>query len=318
MSARLSIGVGLLVALAAGWPAAAAEPPSTSSTPAAATPPDASAVAVLPLEIVGNVPAGRPALDAAVMRGLTMFFAGATIEPTASSARLGAAAATLPCEDAACWTAAGKAVGARHLLAGRVEHKGPNFEVQFRLIDGPSGRLLGTETSSCEAADCSVAELTRQTVRELARQTLSELPTAPPGPVAPATTGAPIPLTPGAPGPSSSEGAALGLRQEADRPAGPSTLRKLLPYGAIALGAGAAAAGGWVIYKDGSCSQWVTTPMGSECNHFRDQMWEGVALTGVGAALLATGIIVAITDHADPGAPVVLVGPGSLRLAGRF
>ena len=93
---------------------------------------------MLPLDVVGNVPAGRPALEAAVVRGLTMF-AGTTVEATQASARLTAAGARVPCQDAACWTAAGKAVGTRHLVAGRVERKGANFEVQFRLFDGSPG-----------------------------------------------------------------------------------------------------------------------------------------------------------------------------------
>ena len=95
-------------------------------------------MAVLPLEVVGNVPAGRPALEAAVVRGLTMF-TGTTVEATQTSARLIAAGAKLPCEDAACWTAVGKAVGTRHLVAGRVERKG----AQLRGAVPPARRPFG-------------------------------------------------------------------------------------------------------------------------------------------------------------------------------
>ena len=205
---------------------------------------------MLPLEVVGNVPAGRPALEAAVARGLTMF-AGTTVEATQASARLTAAGAQVPCQDAACWTAAGKAVGARHLVAGRVERKGANFEVQFRLLEGATGRLLATETNKCEAADCSVAELTRQTVRELARQMLSGTVPGVSSPGTAALTAADA----AARVDRQRRGAASCLRNrrrrrwsELGRGPGQRTVdrRRLLPYAAIAAGVGALAVGGWL------------------------------------------------------------------------
>src|SRR5687767_6418652 len=117
-AARRSRAVSLLTTLTMvatvpgwGWPdRALAQPPAAET----------NTVAVLPLEIVGNVPAGRPALETAVTRGLTVF-SGPTIEATHASAKLTAAKAKLPCADAECWTAAGKTLGARYLVAGQVE-----------------------------------------------------------------------------------------------------------------------------------------------------------------------------------------------------
>jgi TolB-like protein len=310
MIVRSWLGIALVAASTAWSGAARAQ--------GASPPPEGDAVAVLPLELIGNVPAGRPALEAAVVRGLTMF-TGTTVEATQTSARLIAAGAKLPCEDAACWTAAGKAAGARHLVAGRVERKGANFEVQFRLFDGASGRLLATEADKCEAADCSVAELTRQTVRELARTMLSG---APGGKgTAPGTS-----ATGAAATASGSSSEAASVSPEATAPAaavevkasvdsGPSTVRRLLPYTAIAAGVGALGAGVFLMSWNNSCAE--KTRAG--CNRWRQTMWEGVTVTGLGAALLATGAVVAFTDRQDARErTVVLIGPGSLMLRGRF
>jgi TolB-like protein len=298
---------------------------SQSAQSAKAGPSEGDAVAVLPLEVVGNVPAGKPALEAAVVRGLTMF-TGTTVEATQTSARLIAAGVKLPCEDAACWTAVGKAVGTRHLVAGRVERKGPNFEVQFRLLDGPSGRVLATEGNKCEAADCSVAELTRQTVRELARTMLSGAAGGGRGPTpagtssASASTAAPAggaELDSAPPAIPLGSPPAVAAESQPAADTGPSRTRRLLPYLAIAAGAGAVGVGGWLIWRDGSCHDYSDKAM--DCADYRDTMWEGVTATGVGAALLATGVVVALSDRADArNRTMVLIGPNSLLLRGRF
>ena len=194
-------------------------------------------------------------------------------------------------------------MGARHLVAGRVERKGANFEVQFRLFEGAPGRLLATETNQCEAADCSVAELTRQTVRELARQMLNG---TVPGVSIPGTA-ALTPQTPGGPTdsaatpvvPLESPPAAL-VQSAAVQDSGPSTARQFLPYAAIAAGVGTLGVGGWLIWRDGNCAE-EKLAIANDCNTWRETMWEGVAVTGVGAALLATGR--GRRHHRPPGRP---------------
>ena len=50
-------------------------------------------------------------------------------------------------------------------------------------------------------------------------------------------------------------------------------------------------------------------------------MWAGVAVTGAGAALLATGVALAITNRdldSDSRAPVLSIHPGGFTLSGRF
>lgn len=309
---RLLIGPALLAATVVWSGEVRAQGASTPT-------PEGDSVAVLPLELIGNVPAGRSALEAAVVRGLTMF-TGTTVEATQTSARLIAAGAKLPCEDAACWTAAGKAAGARHLVAGRVERKGPNFEVQFRLLEGTSGRLLATETNRCEAADCSVAELTRQTVRELARTMLSGASGGKGTPPGTAASGAVATADGSASGAASLSPEATApvatVESQASVDSGPSTARRLLPYTAIAAGVGVAGAGVYLMSQNNSCDEKTRDGV---CNTYRETMWAGVTLTGLGAALLATGVVVAITDHLDARErTVVLIGPRSLMLRGRF
>ena len=52
---------------------------------------------------------------------------------------------------------------------------------------------------------------------------------------------------------------------------------------------------------------------------YRDTMWGGVTATGVGAALLATGVVVALSDRADArNRTMVLDRPEQPALRGRF
>ncbi len=121
---------------------------------------------------------------------------------------------------------------------------------------------------------------------------------------------APAAIPPGSP-----PAVAAESRPAAD--SGPSRTRRVLPYLAIAAGAGAVGVGGWLIWRDGSCQEYADRAM--ECNHYRDTMWAGVTTTGVGAALLATGVVVALSDRADARSrTMVLIGPSSLLLRGRF
>jgi hypothetical protein len=92
-----------------------------------------------------------------------------------------------------------------------------------------------------------------------------------------------------------------------------------MPYTAMAAGVGALGAGIYLMKLDNDCSEYATKAPGKPCNTWHETMWEGVIATGVGTALLATGVAVAITDHLDArDRTVVLIGPRSLMLRGRF
>jgi hypothetical protein len=283
-----------------------------------------NAVAVLPLEIEGNVPAGRPALESAVSRGLAVL-SGPTIGATESAAKLGASGAKVPCATEACWTAAGKAIDARYLVAGKIERKGPLFEVRFRLMDAPSGRLLATETNKCEVADCSVAELCRTTVRELVRQTLGE----PAATTAPALT----PPPPGEPPPRpaaepaapilepSPAGETAALHQEQPAPV-PRAARipAVVPIVAIVAGAAALGAGAYYLKREGDC-----TDSEEPCQTFHDTIWGGVGWTAGGVALVGTGVVMAVLrarardgGSGSEGGTTLSFGPSSAFISGRF
>ena len=295
-----------------------------------------NAIAVLPLEIEGNVPAGRVALESAVSRGLAVV-SGPTISAPESVAKLTPAGAKVPCASEACWMAAGKAIAARYLVAGKVERKGPLFEVRFRLVDAPTGRMLATENNKCEVADCSVAELCRQTVRELVRQTLGDptraAMTEPPsvttggeagGPAASASAGsvsppamqAPI-LDPSSPEPSSSS---LGVTASAEPRA--SRIPPAVPIVAIAAGVLGLGAGAYYLKLEGDCATGD-----NPCQRHHRTLWGGLGLLSAGVALVGTGTVLAVLraragDEAGAGgdaAPVsISVGPGSAFVSGRF
>lgn len=278
-----------------------------------------NAVAVLPLEIEGNVPAGRPALESAVSRGLTVL-SGPTIGATEAMTKLVTTGVKVPCATEACWTAAGKAIDARYLVAGKVERKGPLFEVRFRLVDAPSGRLLATETNKCEVADCSVAELCRTTVRELARQTLGEPGLA----AAPAGTPAPAPVAesekPATPILEPASPAESGdLHQQATPVRSASRIPAVVPVLAIIGGAAAIGTGAFYIKRDGDCQR-----RDVQCQRFHDTLWGGVGWAAGGTALLTTGIVLAVVraragdESAATSGPMLSIGPRSAFITGRF
>ena len=206
-------------------------------------------VAVIPLDIVGDVPAGRPALEAAVLRGLTIASTPALL-PGEAEARLKTGTAQLPCKNADCWSAVGRTLDARYLVTGTVERKGALFAVEFRIVDARAGRMIARESNGCDADDCSVAELCRLTVRELARVTLGQgtenPPPSPPVPPVAAleTLTRPAPIA-----------ARAADRAPADQPQGNGSSRKKWATAAIVAGIVAAGAGGGLFYYHVKCAE---------------------------------------------------------------
>jgi hypothetical protein len=352
----------VLPLLAVLWPAAS----RAALAPAGPPGQPVGRIAVLPLEIIGDVPAGRPALETAVARGLLVSGSAVTIGPDVGTA-LSQAGARVACVDPGCWIAAGRALGARHLLAGVIERKGGEFHVEFRLVDASpgQGRVILSETNKCDVSDCSVAELSRLTVHELARSGLPKAsspvaatPVAPasgasgtagkpPGSLSSASAQVAPPATAGPsadasgggrdgtrrfpsaapPPPSAAPPASLASGSSAD--AGVSNRRwpSWFPIAAVATGAVAGAVGGYLIYTDDKC-------IGPEpCEFEHANLWPGVATVSAGAILLATGIVVGLVDGGDtpagtttaqpgdgpaPAATSLSIGPGSIRLSGRF
>lgn len=305
-------------------------------------------VAVLPLHVVGPMPARTAALEAAVEKGLAAVVAKRVLVGPDVGKRLSAAGARVTCSDPACWMASGRALAARHLVAGVVERKDDHFKVEFRLVDAQDGRVVLTETNKCEAADCSVAELSRLTVLELARKGLSSGATPAGATPAAAVTGSATKATPAssgapasAPPPASSEVALASPAsalpaplpdpaptvlddppavQQTPPPPGDAGWRSWFPVAGVVTGLVAGGVGGYLISKDGDCID------RARCSDFHDTRWWGVGSAAAGALLLTSGIVVGFSDFgkgsADRGKTGASTGlvlqPHGIALRGRF
>jgi hypothetical protein len=296
----------LLASLSPGIAAAQTE---AGSPPVAA--PDR--IAVLPLDVQGDIPASRPALEAAVLRGLTVA-AAPSLPAGEAEARLRTTGARVTCEESDCWTALGRAMESRYLIAGKVERKNTMFEVAFEVYDSRSGRMLARDSNKCEADDCSVAELCRMTVRELARQTLSQLDEPAAAEPAPVSAGTP---------PAAQ--VASSPRAARDRAAAGNN-RKWWAAGALAGGALSVAAGALLVRYHYSCAEWI--PATGECRRLHgsplnEALIGGLAAGAVGVAALTTGVVLLVTGggssprRASDGLTLSL-GLQSLVLSGRF
>ncbi|HEY0708042.1 MAG TPA: hypothetical protein VGG33_14660, partial [Polyangia bacterium] len=240
----------------------------------------ADKVAVMPLEIGGTVPAGRPALEEAVRRGIAVVTTAPVIVGSEVTSTLNAAGVRVACTEPACFQAVGRTLRARHLVAGSIDRKGAEFVVEFKVIAAGDGRVLDRQSNRCEAAECSVAELTRLTVLELARGTLSGDAKAANGTATSGTSVIPAsapPVAANTSGGTGTNGGAGGdvvgeVASAPERPRFFSSWRRWYPPVAIAGGVVAGAVGGYLISIDGDetkcdseniCGRrWVSTGWG--------------------------------------------------------
>jgi hypothetical protein len=264
---------------------------------------------VMPLEIVGEVPAGRAALERAILSGLAMA-AAPTLPVSEAEARLRSSTTQLPCETATCWSSIGKTVEARYLIAGKVERRANLFQVEFKLIDARPGRLLASQTNRCEADDCSVAELCRLVVRELTRQNLVQPEDRASYGAPPATAAESLP----APAPV--------VVVATDRPAGFWSARRKWGLAAILGGVVAAGGGVYVASLDGKCANKFTFG-DSGCINYHETRVAGIAAAGAGAGLVTTGVVLLLTgrggseQRANAGL-MLSIQPRGLAVSGRF
>jgi hypothetical protein len=302
-------------------------------------------VAVMPLEIGPTVPAGRPALEEAVRRGLVVSTTASVLVGPEVTTTLNAAAVRVACTEPACYQAVARTLRARHLITGTIDRKQADFVVEFKVIAASDGRIVDRQTNRCEAAECSVAELTRLTVLDLGRGVLGTDPKAEAksssGATAAVQTGGTVPGSAAPPaGVNSTAGAPesafvpanqladLGVSEGAATPAANSTWlaswRRWYPPLAIGGGVVAGAIGGYLISIDGdeTCSDKGRCPL------LWDMKWAGIATIGGGVALLASGIVVAVMGHDDSSASTIRpygvalvdvgVTPTGFVLGGRF
>jgi hypothetical protein len=279
---------------------------------------DRSRIAVLPLEIAGDITASRVALEEAVAKGAAV--AGQPLVPAEAVAGYLATGATAACQVPACWMAVGKAVAASYLLAGSVERADGMFRARFRLVQASDGLVLGSEESECEEDDCSVAELCRLTAREIVRKILGPSPSGSRPPSDPA-------LVPSAAGGDPVEDRTHVQELEAAsepalaRPRADLPLwRRVGPPVAIGAGVIAIATGAFLVKGDGACAEYTLNKDGERvCDKLKDTLGWGVGVLGAGAALVATGLVFTIRGTRRDGAGTnVVIGPGRIALSGRF
>jgi len=247
-------------------------------------------IALLPLDLGGDLGASRPDVEAAVARGLAI--AGrAVMSPDDAAARARTAQAEIECRTPACWGRVGAVTEAAYLVGGSVGRAGGSFHVKFQLVRAADGSTLATEENECEVADCSVAELARLSARELVRQTLGPVPAA----ATSATAAAPH---------SGDE------RREGTRAWWPPV--------AVGVGVASIAGGVFLLKLHGDCVQSVAP--GEACRDKYSTLPWGLITVGTGAALATLGVVYLVRDVA--GRPVVslapAVGAGALGVAGRF
>jgi hypothetical protein len=269
---------------------------AAGARPALAEDQGKQAIVVLPLTLVGRVPAGRPALEAAVAKGIAVAarpIVGADeVRLRYPASRSGA------CDGPSCWREVGQALDAGYLVSGVVERRGGLFHASFRLIE-PGGRELATEANECDENECSVAELCRMTARELVRQTLAGKPAdapAPPEAAPPPVVRAPASAISAAPAPPQrrSGGKVLGIAA--------------LAAGAVSLGIGA------YYLKNNGCERTID----NECKVEHHYLGGSLALLGAGAALVATGVVLLVRSPGGGASATAALGPGGLLVAGRF
>jgi hypothetical protein len=276
--ASLAIGA-LIAAVASARPALAQERP----------------IVVLPLSLVGRVPAGRPALEAAVAKGIAV-----AARPIVGAEEVGArfpAARNGACEGPPCFREVGRGFDAAYLIAGVVERRGGLFHASFRLIEPGSGRPIGTEQSECDENECSVAELCRTTARELVRQALGDR--APTGAAPPPPVETPVTPAPAVAPPDQPPAAAARWR-----------VGRVLPVLAIGAGVTAMTVGAVALKLDGDCANTAC----SRVNDYRAWAWPTL---GAGAALAATGLVFALRTPSGDTATAI-IGPRGVVIAGRF
>ncbi len=268
----------------------------------------AERVAIAPLELSGNLLAGREELEAAARKGLAL--SGRDVVG-ADEVAPKVMAHTTGCRDDRCWAQLGEEVGATHIIVGSAKKSGATFSVSVRMIEVLGARGIATENNRCDIADCSLAELLRLSVRELGRQTLGRDGQATPPMPSLVASAAPAPAVAA---PSSAIASPPGGHAAA--PTGRSGA-DVWPLFVVGTGVLAIGTGAYLVTLDGDCAQRLG---GGDCKDFYNTNVAGWALVGAGVVAGAVGLVLYLRDG-DPSSQVqvsLLAGPAGAALVGRF
>lgn len=264
-------------------------------------------------------PAGLPTdlrirLEDAAAAGLRA--SGAEVVSATELSRARAAAALGACTDAVCEQRLAQITDTRYWLRGTCTLDTSTYRTHLELTDARTGAVLGARDDTCDicteaeaaesvniAASALKAKVARSqmTAANVVSPARSPSPTAaatvttPPAPAAQPSTSGPADSTNGSGGPESAPGdSGTPAADTADAGGGDRPMwRRVLPWVAFAGAAGAIAGGAYYLSVDGdpTCTIMVAN---QACKDSRDTGVQYFPLFGVGAALVATGIVLLV------------------------
>jgi hypothetical protein len=188
------------------------------------------------------------------------------------------------CTIGPCLKQVGGILGAHRVLVGSIAAQGSNYDTTLTMLETQRGNPVAQALEHCEV--CTVDEGLRSFARAIANLT---------GRAAGAKLQPP----------------ARGLLWR-ERPTA-WYQQPLWRIGALSLGVALAAAGGTLLWLDGSCTE------GRNCPRQLGTTTAGVSLVGVGALAIGAGVGMLLLGNADRSARLAVgISPGSVTLCGRF
>ena len=210
------------------------------------------------------------------------------------------------CADAPCYAEVAKRVGATHLILVQGVANPAGYRLALDIIDGETGRSLGTDGKDCElCAEDQFATTVQERVGKLWTRVIKEH--------APTPVATPTP-----------EHAVVSVPEPEQRPGVdvstlPSFWQQPTPVMGLGFGAVGLLAAGFGIYyiaQDGKKA--ATDNVNGSAILVRDTGKWGWSLLGVGVVSLAAGSAMVIWGRDDGTSVSVAVGPSSLGLQGKF
>jgi len=222
----------------------------------------AERIAALPPVVPDAEPEIVERLHDAVVRGLTE--GGRSAVPVAEVRELvGARADLAGCRQGPCVRGFSVALNAQRVASPTVDIAGKNYHVTIDLLGGGTGRVLASQTATCDICTLAEAEAAVQ------KAALELATTAPPWPPpAPPVIQAKVPSE-----------ASLRNRRGYWRRTLYAHRHDLIAWGAVVAGTAATIGGGYLVARHGDCSE---RDAGGACTELRNTGAPGAALVGAG------------------------------------
>jgi hypothetical protein len=193
-----------------------------------------------------------------------------------------------PCGDSDCVLDTGRGMGATHVVWINATFRNESYTLNLEVWDVAGSRELGSDGSECAiCANQDLLDAATERARAVLERTLS------------------LPAV----GDTGDKPAATKVMPPVPTGSGGVKPRLLAGAGLTLAGLGAGIAGIYYIAKDG-------TPVDGDPFRVRDTMTPGVAFGVAGATAFVCGVVLLTWHLLDT--TTVAVGPGSVRIAGRF